>query len=143
MSFEVAIEIYSDHDSGKSLLDETKRIAEYVLYKEENNAVVSVIFVGDEKILDLNKRYLRHNYITDVISFPLETQAEDIEGEIYIGIEQAARQAREFGVSLNNEVSRLVIHGILHLLGYDDATPDKKSVMSDKEDRYLRELQIS
>lgn len=143
MSFEVAIEIYSDHDSGKSLLDETKRIAEYVLYKEEKNAVVSVIFVGDEKILDLNKRYLRHNYITDVISFPLETQAEDIEGEIYIGIEQAARQAREFGVSLNNEVSRLVIHGILHLLGYDDATPDKKSVMSDKEDRYLRELQIS
>ncbi len=143
MSFHVTVDVYSDHDLGNHLLDETKRIAEYVLYKEGKNAVVSIVFVGDEKILDLNKCYLHHNYVTDVIGFPLEKQDEGIEGEVYIDIEQAARQAPEYGVSLKNEVSRLVIHGILHLLGYDDATPDKKSVMSDKEDRYLKELQIS
>jgi probable rRNA maturation factor len=142
MNPHVAVDVFCDHPDGNRMCDETKRTAEYVLNIEGKNAEISIVFVGDEMIRDLNKSYLHHNDITDVISFPLEEQDDRIEGEVYICIEQAVRQAREFGVSLSNEVSRLVIHGILHLMGYDDAAPDEKSVMSDKEDRYLKELQI-
>lgn len=99
-------------------------------------AEVGVVLVDDEMLLDMNREHLGHDYYTDVITFTIETQP--LEGEIYISIDRAREQAREYRVGLYNEVCRLAIHGALHLAGYDDATPEQREAMRLREDYYLR-----
>lgn len=96
---------------------------------------INVILVSDEELLEMNRQFLSHDYLTDVITFPLEETP--LEGEIYISVDRAREQAGEAGVGLYEEVSRLAIHGALHLAGYDDATPDERERMRILEDRYL------
>lgn len=98
---------------------------------------LKIVFVNDKEIKRLNREFLSHDYITDVISFRLDKDKK-IEGEVYINLDQATRQAREYGVDANEEVRRLVVHGILHLVGYKDTTVKKKQVMHTLEDKYLR-----
>ena len=81
-------------------------------------------------------RYLNHDYATDVISFPLENGAV-LEGEVYVNLDRARAQARVYGVSFSNEVARLVIHGTLHLVGYDDSTEKKAERMKAEEDYHV------
>jgi probable rRNA maturation factor len=100
-------------------------------------AAVNIIFVDDSRMIDLNKYYLRHNYPTDVLSFPLSDDKHALEGEVYVNLDQARRQAHGLGLMLKEEASRLVIHGALHLLGYDDSTAHDKKRMTQKEDHYL------
>jgi probable rRNA maturation factor len=87
-------------------------------------AEISITFLADDPILALNRRWLEHDWVPDVLSFPLHPPAFEGEraipmGDIYIGMEQAERQARENGVPYDEELLRLAIHGTLHLLGYD------------------------
>lgn len=88
------------------------------------SAEISITFLDDPDILALNQRWLRHDWVPDVLSFPLVPPGEGDEtasvmGDLYIGIRQAERQAEENGVSRDEELLRLAIHGTLHLLGYD------------------------
>jgi rRNA maturation RNase YbeY len=80
--------------------------------------------------------FLGHDEPTDVISFPLEEEVR-LEGEVYVNLDRAKEQAKHFGVSFRNEVARLVIHGILHLVGYDDTTTEQARIMKSEEDRQL------
>lgn len=98
---------------------------------------LNVVYLTDTDIHVMNREYLGHDYPTDVITFTIEASGEELEGEIYIGAETAARQALEYGVSLTGEVLRLAVHGVLHLLGMDDQTPQDKEKMTQEEDRYL------
>ncbi len=97
---------------------------------------ISIILVDEQTIFELNKNFLKHNFVTDVISFDL---SDDITymGEIYICLNQAEKQAKEFKVSLQNEILRLAIHGVLHILGFDDKTPQKKKEMHKLENFFL------
>ncbi|MFN3269689.1 MAG: rRNA maturation RNase YbeY, partial [Candidatus Kapaibacteriota bacterium] len=79
------------------------------------------------------------DYITDVISFNL-SEGKDLLGEVYICLQQAERQATEYNVSLENELLRLAIHGVLHILGFEDDTFDKKSEMHKLEDMFLEDI---
>lgn len=100
---------------------------------------IGVILTDHETVLDLNRTYLQHDYFTDVLSFDL-SESEDahaIEGEVYVDLDTALERHEEFGVSFEEEVRRYVIHGVLHLLGYDDATPEEKAAMHALEDKYL------
>lgn len=104
-----------------------ERAVHAVLASEAATAArISVAFVGDAAIADLNQRYLGHPEPTDVISFPLHGEGQPPAGDIYIGAEQAARQAEEAGVSLEEELLRLAIHGTLHVLGYDHPEGDER-----------------
>ncbi|MFM8438780.1 MAG: rRNA maturation RNase YbeY [Candidatus Kapaibacterium sp.] len=98
-------------------------------------ATVSVVLVNDRRIRSINARFLQHDYATDVITFPLDERMVD--GEIYISVDTAARQAKEYGVNLTQELLRLVIHGVLHLLGFDDATPEERAEMHEQENAVL------
>lgn len=98
---------------------------------------LNVVFVNDREIKRLNKKYLSHDYVTDVLSFRLDNSAL-IEGEVYVNLDQADRQAREFRIRPPSEVGRLVAHGILHIIGYEDDTPGKRRVMQALEDKYLK-----
>jgi probable rRNA maturation factor len=80
---------------------------------------ISITFLPDGAIRDLNRRWLGHDRVTDVLSFGLHDSGEPPIGDIYVGIEQAARQARDERVPLREELCRLSIHGTLHVLGYD------------------------
>ena len=114
-----------------------KRLARRVLRGErfKKSGKVSVVLVDNASIRSLNKRYLGKDRETDVLSFTYGE--DDVYGETYISVEQAREQAEEFGVSLETEMARLVIHGLLHILGYEDDTPDRKKKMTLLEDQYL------
>jgi probable rRNA maturation factor len=100
-------------------------------------ATISVIFVDDRRMIKLNTEYLNHTYTTDVLSFPLSDEEKIVDGEVYVNLDQARRQAKEFNAALNEEALRLVIHGTLHLVGYDDATVHEKGRMTERENFYL------
>jgi rRNA maturation RNase YbeY len=98
---------------------------------------INVIFLTNQAIKQLNARFLRHNYATDVLTFRLN-EGRSVDGELYISLDMARRQAKECGVGFMNEVLRLVIHGTLHLIGYGDDKPKESRLMKRKEEQYLR-----
>ena len=100
------------------------------------SALISVVFVDSLRCKAINGKFLRHDVVTDVISFTLEEQPM-LEGEIYVNLDRAMQQAKEYGVSFANEVARLVIHGMLHLTGHEDKSKEQKKRMRDAEDMQL------
>ncbi|MBV9110735.1 MAG: rRNA maturation RNase YbeY [Gemmatimonadetes bacterium] len=88
---------------------------------------ISIALVGDEAIAQLNQEYLSHEGPTDVISFALHEEGEDMVGDVYVGVDQARRQAAEFGATPAEEVLRLAVHGTLHVLGYDHPTDEGRT----------------
>lgn len=88
-------------------------------HAEVTDASVSVTLLNNTRIRNMNRKYLEHDQVTDVISFPLYEQGEQVVGDVYIGYEQAQDQAADSGVDLDEEIARLSIHGTLHVLGYD------------------------
>jgi len=101
---------------------------------------INIIFVDDPYISRLNREFLSREGPTDVMAFPLGEEGKRIEGEVYISLDRARDQAEEYGVGLDEEIHRLVIHGVLHLLGYDDRSPREKALMTQKEESYLKSL---
>ncbi len=100
-------------------------------------ARITVVFVASQRAKFINRTFLNHNYVTDVISFTLE-HAPVLEGEIYVNLDRARSQAVEYGVSRACEIARLVIHGALHLIGFDDMQRGKARRMKTEEDRQVK-----
>lgn len=120
---------------------ETFRTVEVVLKSEvRRKYLVSVVFTDDRLMKRINKEYLSHDRVTDVIAFPLQ-DGVGADAEVYVDLDQARRQAKEFGVPFQEEVKRLLIHGTLHLAGYKDSTKRMKQLMRSREDHYLLRLQ--
>ncbi len=102
---------------------------------------VNVVFVDDSTLRAMHRQYLDDDTFTDVMTFDLGE--ENIEGEIYISTDRALAQADEFGVTPEEEVVRLIIHGLLHLKGYDDTTEKLRSEMKQMEDRLVEKYSRS
>jgi probable rRNA maturation factor len=102
-------------------------------------AAVSVVFVDSRAIRRINRDFLSHDDVTDVIAFPLEAHPL-LEGEIYVNLDRARQQARERNLSVGNEVTRLVVHGVLHLTGYNDRRPREAARMHLRQESYVRRL---
>ena len=104
-------------------------------------AEILVIFTSDEILSDLKKEFFNKEHITDVISFRMNNYNDDkVEGEIYISIPRVEKNAKEFNQSYSKELARIIIHGSLHLLNYDDSTPDAKTIMTEKENFLLKKF---
>lgn len=104
---------------------------------------VNFIFCTDTALLDMNKLYLEHDTFTDVISFDLSDPSvlsAPVEGEIYISLDRVKENAQLYGVSLVQEIQRVMVHGTLHLLGYLDDKPAQRKAMKAKEDHYLSQF---
>ena len=99
---------------------------------------LNFIFCSDEYLLDINQTYLKHDYYTDIITFNLSSNAQTIEGEIYISVDTVKENAIQFHTTSVHELHRVIFHGILHLLGYDDKTTKHQTQMTEKEDFYLQ-----
>jgi len=98
---------------------------------------VNLIFTDDEHMRELKNKYFNEDYYTDVISFTLEENQNNVEGEIYIGMSQIIKNSSLFKCSLNNELQRIIIHGCLHLIGYDDQNDQDKKNMTNLENKYI------
>ena len=115
------------HDLVKSLSSELKFVV--------SNLEINIVTQND--ILEINKTYLKHNFTTDIITFNYSDLFNELDGEIFISIDDAFTNSKKFKVSLSDELVRLVIHGVLHLLGYDDQTLADKKVMKKLENKLL------
>ena len=99
---------------------------------------VSYIFCSDDYLHQMNVEYLNHDTLTDVITFPYNDNP--IEGDIFISIDRVKDNAQDLGVAFDDELHRVMIHGVLHLCGYSDKTDEQKAEMRQKEDEYLKKL---
>ncbi|MEM6784847.1 MAG: rRNA maturation RNase YbeY [Bacteroidota bacterium] len=140
---EQAILITGAHSSraldGDTVIATVKRVLDGEGFTARD---VSVVLADHATVLDLNRAWLDHDYTTDVLSFNLDEDAlaeGGVEGEVYVDLDTAAERAPEFGTTFEAEALRYVIHGVLHLVGYDDATPELSAAMRALEDRYLAE----
>ena len=116
------------------------------LLKNEFNFSISSLlinFISASQIIKINKNFLNHNYSTDIITFSYSSESSVIDSEIYISVEDAESNAEKFGVTFTEEILRLVIHGILHLLGYDDKTSEMKAKMKRIENRLCKKYSKS
>jgi len=115
-----------------------RKLLEKVI-KSENKSTDDLVFIftNDEKIREINKEFIKHNWFTDVIAFDY-CENKNIRGEIYISVDTVKLNARNYKVSLKSEILRVMIHGILHLCGYEDETKRKKLIMKDKEDLWIK-----
>jgi len=97
---------------------------------------ISFIFTEDAYLLNVNKTYLNHDTLTDVITFDY-SEKKIVSGDIFISIDRVRENAELYGAIFENELNRVMIHGVLHLCGYEDGTPESKAQMTDKEDYCL------
>ncbi len=104
---------------------------------------ISIAIVDDATIHRLNRQYLNHDYATDVLSFALERTPDRLEGEIVVSGETARAQAARYGWPPDHELLLYVIHGMLHLVGFDDQTPAEREAMRCAEDLYLEQCGVS
>lgn len=102
---------------------------------------IAYIFCSDARILDVNKQYLNHDYYTDIITFDY-SESNIVSGDIFISIDTVKSNAEEYGVTFSEELQRIIIHGILHLCGQDDKSPELRLEMTKKENLALAKLKI-
>jgi probable rRNA maturation factor len=98
---------------------------------------LNFIFCSDDYLLAINRQYLKHNTYTDIITFNNSDERKVIEGDIFISIDRVEENARKLNLPFNQEIRRVIIHGILHLVGYTDKEEAKIRQMRKKEDTYL------
>ena len=103
----------------------------------QNEASITFIFSNDDKLRKLKKEYFGEDVFTDTISFNLEEENDPIEGEVYISLERVSENAHTFQQDFITEYKRVIIHGCLHLLGYNDELPEDKTKMTELEETYL------
>ena len=97
---------------------------------------ISFIFTSNPRILQMNREYLKHNYFTDVITFDY-SDGKVLSGDVFISIDQVKSNAVEYGVNVPDELRRVMIHGVLHLAGFDDASSEKRDIMRKMENDAL------
>jgi rRNA maturation RNase YbeY len=122
-------------------LKEQKKTSAWInnVVKEEGHIIkeINYVFCSDSYLLNLNKGFLNHNTLTDIITFDNSDIDSALEGEIYISIERVRENAVKYNIPFNEELHRVMIHGILHLLGYADKKPAEKALMRKKEEACL------
>lgn len=111
--------------------------------------LIEVVYVDENAILETNRNYLKHNYVTDIITFPYQdsvdesavTGGQTLDGTLFCCAQRIAEQAEELGEKIENEFRRVFIHGLLHLVGYNDKTDEEQMTMRERENFYLKEYE--
>jgi probable rRNA maturation factor len=142
---ELTVEIISSDDVEDLLPVDSGRLQEYAARVLREGGVSSgefnVVFIGDEFMTELNEMYKGRKGTTDVLSFNLSDESDEgVSGEVYVSLEQAKTQADELGVPFEEEVVRLVTHGLLHLAGHVHDTDEQYDAMMDRTERLVREF---
>ncbi len=99
---------------------------------------LNFVFCSDERILEINKQYLQHDYYTDIISFELSHPSQPLVGEIYISVDRVRDNAKQLKQSFTRELHRVIIHGVLHFCGFKDKTKKEQEEMRKAEEKFLK-----
>ena len=124
-------------------LEFIKRTVSLIAQEEScSYSFLEIVYVDESSIIEINREYLERDYVTDIITFRYdeETSRRDIEGTLYCCSPRISEQAPEFSQDTESEFKRVLIHGLLHLCGYEDNTPKAKEKMTDKENYYLHKV---
>ena len=119
---------------NKNLLK--KWLKDLILQEHANPGQINIVFTSDSNVLELNKKYLSRDYLTDIIAFDY-TENQIVAGDLFISITRVKENSERFDVTFHMELKRVIVHGIMHLLGYGDSNEKEKSLMRQMEDRYL------
>lgn len=119
-----------------------RQIMQLIDEEEKDTGDISVIFCSDDYLLEMNKTYLNHDYYTDIITFNY-VDKNLISGDLFISADRIKENADKFKITFYEELYRVVLHGILHLVGYNDKTDEEKIVMRGKENYYLGKMEFS
>lgn len=122
---------------------ELKVFLEKQLSKTAKVIRLDYIFCSDAYLLDINQRFLEHDYYTDIITFPLTSTKELLEAEIYISVDRVKDNAAKLNIELNDELLRVIFHGALHLVGYKDKTKRESLIMRDLEEKWTKAFKRS
>ena len=137
----MAVEFYSE-DVDLPVIDInqlTLWIEKIIIGQEFIPGDVSVIFVSDDYLLEMNNQYLEHDYFTDIITFDY-SEEKIISGDLFISIDTVLSNSQEFNVPFLHELHRVIIHGVLHLMGFDDKSDPEKEIMTQMENSSLEVL---
>lgn len=132
----------------KTSKSELARLINYI--EQEENVTFSAVeyaFVDEDSIIEINKEFLNKDYVTDIITFRLDDNSEEdkynaIEGSICICLVRVIEQAKEFEATEKQELLRVCAHGLLHLSGYEDTNEEQKKMMREKENYYLKKMNL-
>ena len=138
----INVQIETDQKLVKLKEKSILKLVSVVMKSEDiKTAEILIIFTTDNVLMELKKKYFNQEHYTDVIAFRLNDYNEDkVEGEIYISVPQVRKNAKQYNQAFNKELSRIIIHGSLHLLNYKDKTPQEKIKMTEKEDYFLNKI---
>ena len=138
----INVQIETDQKLVKLKEKSILKLVSMVMKSEDiKTAEILLIFTTDNVLMELKKKYFNQEHYTDVIAFRLNDYNEDkVEGEVYISVPQVRKNAKQYNQAFNNELSRIIIHGSLHLLNYKDKTPQEKIKMTEKEDYFLNKI---
>jgi probable rRNA maturation factor len=129
---------YEDVDFHFTTIRKTKTWLKEVIKAEKKSlGELNYIFCSDGFLTTINFQYLHHNTFTDIITFDTSEDVRFIEGEIFISIDRVKENALKFNASFQDELHRVMVHGVLHLVGYSDKTSQQTKIMRKKEDAYL------
>ena len=123
----------------KNPLGVSKWITSTAKSEKKKVGEICYIFCSDNYLLKINKQYLKHNTYTDIITFDYSYD-NLISGDIFVSIDRVRDNAKQLGIQFENELHRVMIHGILHLAGYNDKTDKQEALMRKMEDKYLDKL---
>ena len=128
----------SFHNVGVNTKTPSKRllkawIKEFVSNHGKKVGELAFVFCSDEKILEVNQNFLQHDYYTDIITFDY-CEADFVSGDIFISVERVQENATSHNIEYNEELLRVLAHGVLHLIGFQDKSPQKKKEMTQNED---------
>jgi rRNA maturation RNase YbeY len=138
----LSIKIYYDETASrvKSWRKIRLLISDIIENAGKNAGDINVIITNDENLRKINVQFLEHDYYTDVITFNYN-EKDLINGEIYISTDTVRENSKEYEVTFNSELTRVIIHGVLHLIGFDDKTDEMRSEMRGHEDHWLAILE--
>ncbi len=135
----MAIEFHSEEIDFQIDYTEKASIALEKLIVLEGFSVgdINIIFCSDDYLLNVNKEYLNHDYYTDIITFNYNEQ-DEISGDLFVSVDRVVENAVSNDIGFENELKRVMAHGVLHLVGYNDKTDEEVKEMRSKEDYYLK-----
>jgi rRNA maturation RNase YbeY len=136
----LSVNVHKDFDVDKKFINNIVKELKKELEFEISGIIINL--VNSKEIMRINKEYLNHNYSTDILTFDYSELQKKLNGEIYISIEDAASNTKKYRVKLKEEIMRLVIHGFLHLLGFNDRSQKDKIVMKKLENQLFNKYKL-
>jgi len=129
--------IFEDISFAEKTIQPKYKFVNFAKQKNKQIKSISFIFCSDKYLQKINYKYLKHNDLTDVITFEYN-ETNDLEGDVFISIERVKENSKTYNVKFKAELARVMIHGVLHLMGYNDKKENEKSLMRKLENEFLK-----